>query len=176
MGQTERIRSRSARVLAAAMVGAAVLALGSAAADGIDALLLYAAPAVLFGLLGWAVFWEPYVEVSDGGVTLANTLRTVEVPWPAINGVDGRYGLRLDTAYGPLTGWAAPSPTGRRRARGEPGIAAQAVTDRLESLQAAGHLEGRRLEHDAPRTTWHVPLLVAIAALGIAALVLPFLA
>lgn len=157
------------------MVVLAVLGLGSAVSGGMDTVLSFAAPVALFGLLGWAAFWQPYVEVSDGGVTLANTLRTVQVPWPAINEVDGRYGLRLGTAYGNLTAWAAPAPTGRERASDQPSTTAKAVTRRLESLREAGFLTDRRLEGAPLRTTWHLPLLVAIGALGLCAVTLPFL-
>ena len=50
-------------------------------------------------------------------MTVANTLRTTQVPWPAIDRCDGRYGLRLDTAYGRVTAWGAAAPVGKQRAR-----------------------------------------------------------
>ena len=143
----------------------------SAVADG--AALEFGAPLVLIGLLGWAAFWRPYVEVSDGGVLVVNTLRTVHVPWPAIEAVEGRYGLRLHTAYGAVTAWAAGAPTGRQRARGADSEAARAVTERLEALRAAGHLDDRRLERPDLRTTWHRELIAAIAALLVASVALP---
>jgi hypothetical protein len=176
MGQTERVRSRTARVLGVAMVLASVLGLVSAATGGVEPLLRYVAPAVLFGLLGWAAFWQPYVEISDGGVTLANTLRTVQLPWPAIEEVDGRYGLSLRTAYGTMTAWAAQSPTGRQRAGANQSVVAQLVIDRLESLRAAGHLEEPRLERTRPLITWHTTLLLTIGALLFATALLPLLA
>jgi hypothetical protein len=176
VGQTERVRSRAARALGVGMVLASVLGLGSAAIGGMEPLLQFGAPLVLFGLLGWAAFWQPYVEVSDGGVTLANTLRTVGVPWPAIEEVNGRYGLTLRTAYGTSTAWAAQSPSGRQRAGEKQSGVAQLVTDRLESLRAAGHLDDRRLERAGPRVSWHLPLLVAIGALVLASVLLPLAA
>ena len=176
MGQTERVRSRAARAVGVAMMVASALGLGSCVTGGVEPLLQFGAPLVLFGLLGWAAFWQPYVEVSDGGVTLANTLRTVEVPWPAIEGVSGRYGLTLRTAFGNRTAWAAPSPTGRQRAGEKQSGVAQLVIDRLESLRSAGYLDDRRLERPGPRVTWHLPLLVAIGALVIASVLLPLAA
>jgi len=173
MGETVRISSRSAQTIGALMVLAAVAGLGSTLLDGWGGAIRFGAPLVLFGLLGWAAFWQPYVEVSDGGVTVANTLRTIEIAWPAIESVEGRYGLRLVTAYGPVTAWAAPAPAGRERARGQQGKAAEAVTQRLESLRGAGHLDDPKLERPAPKVTWHQPLLAAVAALLVAALVLP---
>ena len=148
----------------------------SAGIDGSDALLLFAAPVTLFGLLGWATFWQPCVRVSDGGVTIANTLRTVEVPWPAIEAVDGRYGLRLRTAFGTFSSWAAPAPSGRRRAVVPSSSASRSVEDRLDSLRSAGHLDDTRFERPTPRSHWHVPVLVGIAVLVVASVMLPWLA
>ncbi len=176
MGHTERIRARSAQTLGVVMVVASVVGVVSAALGGVDVLLRFGAPLALFGLFGWAAFWQPYVEVSEGGVVVANTLRTVEVPWPAVDEVDGRYGLTLRTAYGVVSAWAAPSPTGRQRFHGGSGRAAEAVETRLEALRAAGHLDDRRLERPHPRTQWHVLLLVAMGVLVVASVLLPLLA
>lgn len=176
MGSTEVLRSSSARNLGVAMMAAGVVALGTAVYDGVDALLTYAVPSILFGFLGWAAFWRPHVEVSDGGVTVANTLRSISVPWPAIEAVEGRYGLRLRTAYGNVTAWAAGAPAGRQRARGQDSEAAHAVSTRLESLQAAGYLDNPRLERPAPSTVWHWDVIVPTTLLVLASVVLPLLA
>ena len=175
MGSTVLLRSRSARALGATMVGLSVLMLGSAVMSGLSTLLDFAAPMALFGLMGWASFWQPYVEVSDGGVTVANTLRTVQVPWPAIESVDGRYGLRMQTAYGRVTAWAASAPKGRQRAREQQSETAVVVTARLEELRAAGHLDDARLERPAPVTSWDQRLLIAIGVLVLASVTLPLL-
>jgi hypothetical protein len=174
MGTSVRLRSRSTRALGAVMVVLAVLGLGSATLGGIDDLLRFGAPVALFGILGWAAFWEPYVEVSDGGVTVANTLRTIEVPWPAVDEVNGRFGLRLQTAYGPVTAWAAGAPGGRQRARTRESPSSAAVSARLEELRAAGHLDDRRLERPALVTTWHRTLVAAIGVLLVGTVVLPW--
>jgi hypothetical protein len=173
MGTTVLLRSRNSRALGALTVAVAVAGLVSAAADGLVALLAYGAPVALLGVLGWAAFWRPYVEISDGGVTVVNTLRTVTLPWPAIQSVEGRYGLRLGTVYGPVTAWAAGAPSGRQRARGDDSVAAQAVTTRLESLRDAGHLDDPRLEQMRLPTRWHRVLIAAIGVLIAASVVLP---
>ena len=175
MASTVLLRSRSTRALGATMVGLSVLMLGSAATGGVTTVLDYAAPMALFGVLGWAAFWQPYVEVSDGGVTVANTLRTLQVPWPAIESVDGRYGLRMQTAYGRVTAWAASAPKGRERARELQSEAALVVTGRLEELRAAGHLDDVRLERPAPVTVWHQRLLIVLGVLVLATVTLPLL-
>jgi hypothetical protein len=176
MGPTVQLRARSTQALGAAMMALSVAGLASVVFSGTEAVLQFAAPLALFGVLGWGAFWQPRVEVSDGNVTVVNTLRTVEVPWPAVQSVDGRYGLRLLTAYGPVNAWGAAAPVGRDRARGVQGPAANAVSERLEALRAAGYLDDAKLERPAPRTAWHVGLIAALAALGVAAVVLPLLA
>jgi len=176
MGPTVQLRSRSTQALGAAMVVFALAGLASVLAGGTDAVLRYAAPLALFGVLGWGAFWQPRVEVSDGGITVVNTLRTVEIPWPAVQSVDGRYGLRLQTSYGRVNAWGAAAPSGRDRARGAQSEAADAVTDRLELLRRAGHLDDARLERPEPRTVWHMALIAVLATLGVATVVLPLLA
>jgi hypothetical protein len=158
------------------MMVLSMVGLVSVVLAGVEAVLQFAAPLVLFGVLGWGAFWQPRVEVSDGGVTVVNTLRSVEVPWPAVQSVDGRYGLRLLTSYGPVTAWGAAAPAGRDRARGVPSQAAVAVNERLDALRARGYLDNARLERPAPRSVWHLPLIAAMSALAVASVVLPLLA
>jgi len=146
-----------------------------AAAESADSLRGFGAPLVLFALLGWAAFWRPHVEVSDGGVRVVNTFRTVQVPWPAINEVDGRYGLRLYTAFGTVTSWAAPAPAGRTRARSGSSEVAEIVNGRLAELRSAGYLDNRTLERESLETEWDVPVVVAAVLLLAASLALPFL-
>lgn len=176
LGPTEVVRTRSARALGATMVGLAVLGVGSTVVAGVEAVTTYAAPLALFGLLGWAAFWRARVEVSDGGVRVVDTLRTREVPWPAVEGVEGRYGLQLRTAYGTVRAWAAPSPSGRDRVRDLQGAAAVLVERRLEALRAAGHLDGARLERDSLPGHWHLGTVAGVVLLGLASVLLPVLA
>jgi Bacterial PH domain len=176
MGTTRVLRSRSSQVLAVAMVIASVLALATAVVDGLDAVLRYGGALALFGAFAWAAFWQPHVEVSDGGVKVANLLRTIEVPWPALHTVEGRYGLRLRTAYGAVVAWGADAPVGRRRSRGVQSHAAAAVMARHEELRRAGHLADPQLERPTPRTTWHVRTSTALALLAVATVALPLFA
>ncbi len=175
MGPTVRLRPRAARALGALMVLAAVAGLLSLAVGGAGAALRLGAPVVLFGVLGWAAFWDPYVEVADGGVTIANTLRTIVVPWPAVEEVEGRYGLRLRTAYGGFTAWAAHAPAGRQRARGLENESARLVRERLEALRHAGHLDNPRLERPEAQVTWHRARIALGVVLALATVLLPLL-
>jgi hypothetical protein len=172
---TLTVRARNAQALGGAMVAVGVLGLVVVLTEGIDSVLQYAAPLALFGLLGWAAFWQPLVEVSDGGVKVVNTWRTRDVPWPAIESLDGRFGLTLHTAYGRITAWGASAPTGRNRARQPLGEAAEAVTSRLEELRRAGFLDDRRLERPAPVARWHTRTLAAAGVLLVLSVALPFL-
>ena len=176
MGTTVLLRSRSARALAVAMVAVAAVGLvvrrHRRPRRGAASTALRCWP---FGLLGWAAFWRPYVEVSDGEVLVRNTLRTVHVPWPAIEAVEGRYGLRLVTAYGSVTAWAASAPGGRQRARVQQSQSAALVEARLEELRAAGYLDDRRLERPRLRTSWHREIIAALGLLAVATVVLPLL-
>ena len=124
----------------------------------------------------WAMFWNPRVVVDDGGVHLVNPLRTIDVPWPAIQNVDTKWALTLITAYGRFTAWAAPAPGGLATARkmtrtdreaipssardaqgairpGDlpetaSGSAALIIRRRWEELRDAGWLDDPRLEHE----------------------------
>ncbi len=166
--ETVQVRTRSARALGAVMVALAVGAVASAGTAGAGTLLASVPSAALFATIGWAAFWRPHVEVSDGAVVVVNTLRTVVVPWPTIEAVEGRYGLRLQTVFGPVTAWAAGAPAGRQRARDQESPAAHAVSTRLEVLRSAGHLEHARLERDALDVRWHRRLVAVLVALTVA--------
>lgn len=138
----------------------------------------------------WAVFWRPRVEVTDGGVRIVNVTRTIDVPWPAIQNVETKWALKLVTAYGSFTAWAAPAGgrgPARRASRieldllrrsavtenlappgsieGAAGDAAVIVRDHWAVLRDAGHLENPVLEHDRAPVRWHVEILAAAALL-----------
>lgn len=170
MGSTLVLRTTTARVVGAmamgmGLVGVAGLALSAEVADLTTYGVLFAAVA----LVGWAAFWTPYVEVSDGSVVLRNVMRTLTFPWPSILEVEGRYGLRLTTAYGRFTSWAATAPAGRERSKGVESEAAMAVRQRLDEL--AAYLADPRLERERPDVRWHWPELAVAGALMLLALV-----
>jgi hypothetical protein len=145
----------------------------------------------------WALFWRPAVIVDDSGVHVVNPLRTIDVPWPAIQDVDTRFALVLVTAYGRVTAWAAPAPGAREVLRastvdtkhlprstvkeggirpgdlptGPSGSAALIIRRHWEQLRDAGYLDDPRLEHERAPVTWPVPVLVTGAVLGVLCLV-----
>lgn len=174
MSDTVRLQSTAMRAVGAATVAtAALVAAGLAIGAEWGTLLAYAGPLGLVGLVGVAACWLPYVDVSHAGVEVRNVLRTVHVSWPAIEEIDGRYGLRLRTAYGTVNAWGATAPSGRQRLRGGDSVAAATVRQWRDRLRAQGHLDDPRLESERLPVRWHGRLLavggalVALTALGL---------
>ncbi|MCT9820475.1 PH domain-containing protein [Microbacterium sp. W1N] len=86
------------------------------------AALRYVWPLLLVGVLAWALYWRPGLEVAEHGVTVVNPLSTHFVPWPNITSIDTRYALTLHTVTadergGTVRVWAAPA-SGRHRTLG----------------------------------------------------------
>jgi hypothetical protein len=192
-------RSTFGRVLTVVIVAICGITALLIAVDGNGTDLLGFAPwlALLAGGC-WATFWRPRVEVTDGGVRLVNVTRTIDIPWPAIAGIETRWALTLRTAYGKFTAWAAPAPGRgpmRRAVRVDPdllgravrvgsethpeltvgpaGEAAEMVQAHWEALRAAGHLDNPVLEHERVPVRWHIGTIaggVVLAGLGIAGL------
>ncbi|WP_152230795.1 PH domain-containing protein [Georgenia ruanii] len=130
MGPTIVFRTTSARVYAVITWAVAAVVLAALGANGgIGEVVRYGAIPLAMAVFGWAVFWRPSVEVGDDGVVLTNVLRTVEVPWGAIDRVETRWGLRLVTSRGAVNGWAAPARAGVGRARSQ--RRAEHLPDRL---------------------------------------------
>lgn len=130
----------------------------------------------------WAAYWRPQVVVDVAGVHLVNVLRTIDLPWPAIQRIDTKWALTLFTAYGKFVAWAAPAPGGMSSARisrktgtGLPestfgpggmirpgdhpdspsGAAAAVVRRQWEDLRDQGFLDDPRLEFSRPPVHLH---------------------
>ncbi|WP_159620007.1 PH domain-containing protein [Ruania rhizosphaerae] len=186
MGATLTFRSPVGRLLTVAIGAAGVLLVGYAMVlDGPFALWQTGPTALLVLALVWSLFWEPQVEVSDGGITVVNILRTVHVPWPEFTAAETRWSLEIRAGDLTVTAWAVPasSGTGARlaaRRRGRSGdsasgsgaeAAALAIGERRAALAEAGHLRGARRGAVPPRVTWNraqVAILPTTAALALA--------
>lgn len=167
MGDTVRFRSTTSKIVGVAAMGFSVFGLVALSLTGRWELLpSYGVVLAAVGLVGYATMWAPYVEVNDGFVELNNVLRNIRLPWPSIEKVDGRYGLRLQTAYGRYAAWAAPAPAGRDRLRGLDSEAAGLVRQRIDELRRAGHLDAPRLEAERPAVAWHWTVIAAAALLA----------
>lgn len=199
--QTTVYRPWFGRVLVAGIAAiCAVSAVVTLWREGVGALLRVAPWLALVAGSCWAVFWRPRVEVSDGDVRLVNVLRTIDVPWPAIEEVETRWALTLVTAYGTFKAWAAPAPGVVAAARatrsdvrhlpastdggegvglgdlptGPSGEAAVVVRRHWDQLRAAGYLDNPRLEHERVPVRWHTETLAVgavLLALGVVGLV-----
>ncbi len=184
-----------ARSMAVGVIVVIAIAVVWLAADaGVRETVQLAPWLLLVALAAWAVFWRPCIEVSQGGVRLVNVTRTIDVPWPALQYVDTKWALRLGTAYGRYTAWAAPAPSARtvirtvadrpmaERPDGAPlgaadirpssakadtpsGDAALMIHRRWEQLRNDGFLDDPRLEHPRPPVRWHVEIGAAAAGL-----------
>ena len=195
-------RPGASRVLAASIgVIAAIGLIALVVDEGLSGLLRYGWWIGLAAAVAWATFWNPRIVVDASGVKLVNVLRTIHLPWPAIQEIDTKWALTLRTAYGSFGAWAAPAPgrhatrdtteqdvkhlpestfgVGRSVRPGDTvnspsGRAALAIRQQWEALGAAGHLDNPRLEFDKPPVRWHVgviALVTALLALGIVGLV-----
>ena len=189
-------RSTFGRVLAGSVFAICAVGLVISLKDSGFTAVWQAGPwLALVALAVWATYWNPQVTVDDGGVHLVNVLRTVDLPWPAIQRVDTKWALTLVTAYGKFMAWAAPAPGGIATARaaaksdlrGLPestygaqrsirpgdvptspsGAAAAEVRRRWEELRDAGHLDDPRLEHERVPVTWHWPVIAAAVVLAV---------
>lgn len=111
-------RPRTSVVLTAAtLLAAAGFAAAELAADGLVAGLRALPGAAAVGLLGWAVFARPRVDVDDAGVHVVNPFVTTLVPWAALIDVRTRFTCTFVTPHARVEAFAAPGP-GRHAAAG----------------------------------------------------------
>ncbi|UFU07490.1 PH domain-containing protein [Ruania halotolerans] len=188
MGETLTFRSRVARPLAVAVAVVCVAALTYfVSVGGVVELWRSGPTAALVIVVMWALFWGPGAEVSDGGVTVMNVLRTVHVPWPEYTGAEARWSLQVHAGGRTVSAWGVPAGSGTgarlaapRRSRqiraesqspgedhrlsghGTAEAAALAIGERHDRLTSAGHLRGVRRGTLPVATTWHVPVIVAL--------------
>jgi len=106
----EEYRPGFGRGLAIAILVIAALGMIVSLVSAPLASLRYLPAVALVVVCVWAAFWWPAVIVSPAGVTLKNIVRTIELPWPAIQRIDTQFALTLFTAYGQYSAWAAPAP------------------------------------------------------------------
>lgn len=157
-------RSTAARRLAAVLMGSAsVVVVGLAVGGDLEILLRWGGLVLLVAAVGWTVYWRPALHLTDAGLEVVNPLRSVDVPWAALDEVDGRYGVRLVLRDGAtVDAWACPAPHGVDRARGKDSEAAGAVRTRWRRQQDSGTTGGAEIVVRRDTT--------AVATLGLLAL------
>lgn len=187
--QTQTFRPTSSRVLAVAAWAVALsVAVGALTTRDLGVAATAASGAGLGAVVAWALFWRPQIEVSPGGVTIVNVVRTIHVPWPVLTEAVAGWSLEVRTREHTWTAWAAPrgsaaGEAARRRSRGggplgrltggaQPATAeavAAAIAQAHETLVAGGHLDGaqRRAQEARLRetVTWHVATIAAALTL-----------
>jgi hypothetical protein len=195
MAETVVFRSTFGKILTISVIFVVVACLVALGFQGDGAAVIrFASPLATLAYLVWLLSWAPAVEVSDGGVTLVNVFRTIDLPWPAIERVDTKYALTFFTHYGRFVAWAAPSAgrhqfinTPKEDARGLPessfiagtlgqgdlpntdsGDAAAVVRARWETLRDGGHLDSGVLDSMIRPVTWS-PVKIAMVPVLIAA-------
>jgi hypothetical protein len=167
---TQVYRSGPARLLGVLTVAICLGGLVTMAVRGSQQdLLRYAAPLLAVAWVGWFGYWRPDVVMDDHGVTLHNVVRTVRLPWGAVQDVHSRYGLRLDTTDGSFDAWAVAAPAGRDRLRGGDTEAAAMARQRLARVRGLGLREAPDASGE-PEVGWVTPAIstgAAIVVLGV---------
>lgn len=189
MGETRTFRTPMARVLTIGVAVVGVVALAYFTGSGGAVELWRSGPTVLaIVVITWALFWRPQVQVSDGGVTVANILRTVHIPWPALRSVDSKWSLTVVATDVTVSAWAVPASSGMAARARRPGAggedapgplrrtgnadaAALAIAERRAELTEAGHLGRRTVGSLGSSTTWNTTEIAALAASVVLAVV-----
>ncbi len=171
--------------------GVVAVGLGSLALAGdIESLRRFGPAFAALAVLTWLIFWWPSVTLSAETVTVRNPLRTTVVPWAAIEGIETRFGLRIELRpAGIVAAWAAPAGSRRAGARLLRRAVDTSATGASETLVREARLQG---EGEAPtairqelarreRTgtavtgstevtrTFNIPVIVLLAAVLLAA-------
>ena len=193
-----RFRPLFGHILTVVATALGAVALGSLVIGGDGADLLRFGPVTaLFVLACWAMFWMPELRIDEHAVTVRNILRTHHIPWSAIERIDTKFALTLDTAQRRIPVWVAPAPSravvvsatrgdtrhlpeSARAAEGsvrpgdlpttESGAAAQAIRRHWEQLRDDGVFDQMPVPHRI-RSTWNLPWAVALGALTVASIV-----
>jgi hypothetical protein len=106
------LRSRFGRVLVIVVWAILVAFMVSLIVELNPNSLLRDTPLILLGGFGvWLLMWSPSVTIAPSGVTVRNLLRTNDISWPAIQTIDTRFALTLQTPAGKIVAWSAPAPS-----------------------------------------------------------------
>lgn len=90
------LRARSNQIYAGLLLVLAGATLVASLLNGGVGELVWATPvAGLFAAFGWAVFWNPRVEIGPAGVQVVNIVREHFVPWADLYLAENRWGLYL---------------------------------------------------------------------------------
>ncbi|VEI12950.1 PH domain-containing protein [Trueperella bialowiezensis] len=109
------LRAKSTRLFTFLFIFLAGATLIASTINGGVRELLWATPVCgLIVAIGWAVFWNPRVEVGPSGVRVVNIVREYLVPWTDLRLAENRWGLYIYTRHDSrkISAWAVPSNVG----------------------------------------------------------------
>lgn len=108
----EVFRPKGGVALAATSFGIGALSVGSLVFAS-KWVLLPGALSIWFAasVILYALMVRPKVVVARAGITVVNPIRTIDLPWSAIEQLDNRYALTIATATAKFTAWAAIAPS-----------------------------------------------------------------
>lgn len=109
------MRAKSTRIYAYLLWFLATATLVASVANGGISELLWATPVtLLIATIGWAVFWNPRIEVGPGGIRIVNIVREHLVPWSDFYVAENRWGLYIYSREQSkkMSVWAVPSNVG----------------------------------------------------------------
>ena len=107
-----RFRPAFGRVLSVVIVAIAATGLvGYIVTNDWAGLGRYSWGLILLGTLALALFFLPYLDVTEEEITVRNVLSTVHIPWQSIERIDTKYALTLYTNQGTISVWASPAPS-----------------------------------------------------------------
>ncbi len=109
------MRAKSTRIFAYLLWGLAAVTLLASVLNGGVSELLWATPvSLLVAAIGWAVFWNPRIEVGPGGVRIVNIVREHLVPWSDFYLAENRWGLYIYSREQSkkMSVWGVPSNQG----------------------------------------------------------------
>jgi hypothetical protein len=88
-----------------------IIGAASLAVEPISVLLTKIWIYLWFGFFAWLLFWNPSIRVSESEIVIDNVFRFTTLNWSAINRIDTKYSLTLETDSGIIRAWAAPAPS-----------------------------------------------------------------
>lgn len=111
---TVAIRGENSRFWCYLLWFMAVVILVSSGLNGGFSEMLLVLPIVAFlGVMGWAGWWNPRLEVNPTGLRIVNLMREWIVPWSDFKEAENRWGLYVHThSNRKISVWAMPSRTG----------------------------------------------------------------
>jgi hypothetical protein len=78
--------------------------------EGFWAFAVTIPPVALVVFVVAILYYQPRVEVDEGGVRIVNAIRSHYVSWGAIEYIDTKYALTIQAGGKKYTAWAAPAP------------------------------------------------------------------